>query len=699
MKINPRLRSGATATTLALLVLATACTKPASDSGASKSDSTQTAVVADTFGYEADRFADISVLRYQVPGFTELSDQQKELLFYLSEAARAGRDILWDQNYRHNIRIRKVLETILEHYAGPKDSPDWKAFETYAKRVFFSNGIHHHYSTKKIEPGFKADYFKTLVAEAGKAAGAQWPLDKGQTVDQLVTMLTPILFDPKVDAKRVNLDKDIDHVAQSANNFYQGLTEAEVKAYYDAKQKADPKSQVSWGLNSTLVKGAKGITEEVWKVGGRYDAAIQQIVLNLKKAVNVAENDKQRKALEALVKFYETGDLKAWDEYNVAWVQDTDSRIDVVNGFIEVYGDAIGMRGTYESVVSIKDMEATKRIAAIGKEAQWFEDNSPIAAEFKKKKVTGISAKVITVVQEAGDAAPATPIGINLPNANWIRETHGSKSVSLGNIVSAYDIVKSGGSSLTEFCYDEAEVNRAKAHGVLAGHLHTDMHEVIGHASGQLNTGISKDMLKNYGSCLEEARADLVALYYLGDKKLVDIGVMPSLEVGLAAYDNYIRNGLMQQLNRIELGENLEESHMRNRQLVAAWAFEKGAKEGVIIREVRNNKTYFKVKDYEKLRKLFGQLLAEIQGIISTGNFKAGMALVEGYGVKVDQALLKEVRDRYAALNTAPYYGFIQPEIAATLTGEKASAVQLSYPKDFLAQQLMFGKRYGYLHW
>lgn len=652
----------------------------------------QASAPADTFQYVADRFADIQVLRYQVPGFETLTPKQQELVYYLSEAARSGRDIIWDQNYKHNLRIRKVLEQIITHYKGERSGTDWSAFETYAKRVFFSNGIHHHYSTKKIEPSFSQAYWAELI---NRSEGATWPLEDGQQPDGMAKALAPILFDPAVDAKRVNLDAGVDHVKASANNFYSGVTEAEVKAYYDAQRKANPASQVSWGLNSQLVKVGNQIMELPYKVGGKYGPAIEKIVFWLKKAVEVAENDAQKKALSLLVQYYETGSLKIWDDYNVAWVQDTASRVDVVNGFIEVYGDAMDMRGTYESVVSIKDMEATKRIAAIGAQAQWFEDNSPIPTEFKKKTVKGISAKVITVVQEAGDAAPATPIGINLPNANWIRETHGSKSVSLGNIVNAYDVVKSGGSTLQEFCWDDKEIDRAKKYGVLAGHLHTDMHEVIGHASGQLKPGITKGVLENYGSCLEEARADLVALYYMTDPKLVQIGVMPSLEVGMAAYDNYLRNGLLQQLNRLELGDNLEEAHMRNRQLVSAWVFERASKDGFVKKLTRDGKTYIHIENYEQVRKLFGTLLAEIQTIISTGNYEAGKKLVETYGVKVDQALLKEVKDRYAKQNSAPYQGFIQPELTLGSDGK----VQVAYPKDFLGQQIMFGQKYGFLGW
>jgi dipeptidyl-peptidase-3 len=648
------------------------------------------------FKVSADRFADLEVLRYQVPGFDELTSQQKELAYYLTEAALCGRDIIWDQKYKHNLRIRKVLEAIFESSKADKNTPEWSKFEVYAKRVFFSNGIHHHYSNMKILPEFDAAYFATLVKGAD---AAKLPLDAGQTVDQLLEMLNPVIFDPKVDNKIVDLSPDIDNVKASANNFYEGVTQQEVEAYYAAKIKKDDLTPISWGLNSKMVKENGAVTEKVWKVGGMYSQAIEKIVFWLEKAITVAENDKQKKALQLLVEYYKTGDLKKWDEYNIAWVADVDSRLDVVNGFIEVYGDAIGKRASFESVVSMKDMEATKRIAAIAKEAQWFEDHSPIADEHKKKEVKGITAKVITVIQEAGDAAPSTPIGINLPNANWIRQQHGSKSVSLGNIVHAYNEAGKTSPMLKEFAVSEEQIKRAKEFASLAGDLHTDMHEVIGHASGQINKGVGDpdQTLKNYASTLEEARADLVALYFVMDKKLVDMGVMPSLEVGKAEYDNYIMNGLITQLTRLNLGEHLEEAHMRNRQLVAQWAYEKGKAENVIEWIKRDGKTYVKVNDYDKLRKLFGDLLREIQRIKSEGDYKAATALVEGYGVKVNQELLKEVKERFNKLNVAPYKGFIQPNVAAEMEGDKVKNVTITIPDNFLEQQLHFGKKYSFL--
>lgn len=642
-----------------------------------------------------DRFADLQVLRYEITGFDELSSQQKELAYYLYEAANCGRDIIYDQKYKHNLTVRKTLEALLTQYNGDKSSADWTALETYAKRVFFSNGIHHHYSNLKFIPECSADFFAAAIKSIDQSS---LPLN-GLSVDAFIQKITPIVFDPKMDAKIVDLAPGIDNVKASANNFYEGVTQAEVEAYYKSRMNPNDAQPISWGLNSKMIKENGKLTEKVWKVGGMYTAAIEKIVFWLEKAVAVAENEQQRKTLQLLVDYYKTGDLKTWDAYNIAWVADIDSRIDVVNGFIEVYGDAIGKRASFESVVSMKDMEATKRIAAIAKEAQWFEDHSPIMAAHKKKTVKGITAKVITVIQEAGDAAPSTPIGINLPNANWIRQQHGSKSVSLGNIVHSYNVVAAKSPMLVEFAENEAQIERAKKYGALAGDLHTDMHEVIGHASGQINKGVGDpdQTLKNYASTLEEARADLVALYYVLDPKLVEMGVMPSLEVGKTEYDSYMMNGLITQLTRLNLGENLEEAHMRNRQLNAAWVYEKGKKDNVVEMIKRDGKTYVRVNDYEKLRVLFGELLSEIQRIKSEGDYAAATALVEGYGVKVNQELLKEVKERFATLNIAPYKGFIQPQLSPVMEGDKVIDVKVSYPTNFLQNQLELGRKYGYL--
>jgi dipeptidyl-peptidase-3 len=645
----------------------------------------------------ADQFADLQVLRYRIPGFENLSLQQKELLYYLSQAARSGHDIVWDQNYRYNLLIRKTLENIVEHYEGDRKDPRWEQFMIYAKRVWFSNGIHHHYSTRKFLPEFDTAYWSTLVNHCPKATFPVTDLCKNPI--ELASFLQPILFDPKVDPKRVNQEAGIDLVLGSANNFYSGVSQDEVEAYYKPLKNPTDTTPIWFGLNSRLVKVGGNVREYPWKSGGLYGLAIDRIVFWLQKAISVAENPKQKKALELLVEYYKTGDLKIWDAYNIAWVQDTESMIDVVNGFIEVYGDPLGMRASYESVVSFRDMEATKRIKAIGDQAQWFEDQSPILAEHKKAKVTGISAKVITVVQEAGDASPSTPIGINLPNADWIRKMHGSKSVALGNIVYAYNEMGAKGSSIQEFAWDHAEIDRSKKFGPLAGDLHTDLHEVIGHASGQLNPGIGtpKETLKQYASTLEEARADLVALYYIMDPKLIELGVMPSLEVGKAEYDGYIRNGLMLQLRRLEVGENLEESHMRNRQLNAAWAYQKGLATKVIERKQRDGKTYFVVNDYNALRDLFGQLLREIQRIKSEGDFKAGQALVETYGVKVDQALVAEVKKRFESIQSKPYSGFIQPRLVPIMVQGKIKDVKVEYPDNFVEQMMEFGRDYATL--
>ena len=669
---------------------------PAPNSASAASGTITTAAATDTFSYVRDQFADLRILRYQVPGFEELTPKQKELLYYLSEAALSGRDIIYDQNFKHNLRIRRTLDAIVQHYNGDRQSLEFQKFMTYAKRVWFSNGIHHHYSNNKFRPEFSPAYFAQLVKNAPQG---KFPLQPSETLDKFIGALSPIIFDPNVASKRVNLAAGQDLLRTSAMNYYEGVTQKEAEAFFAQQLKKDDPQPISYGLNSKLVKENGKVVEKVWKVGGMYSAAIFKIVYWLEKASSVAENPKQKLALDKLIKYYRTGDLKTFDEYSIAWVNDTDSRIDVVNGFIEVYGDPLGYRAAYESVVSIKDMEASKRIKAIGDQAQWFEYNSPILNEHKKQNVTGISAKVITAVIEAGDAAPSTPIGINLPNANWIRKEHGSKSVNLGNIVYAYNEAASKGSALTEFALTEAEVARTRQYGALAGNLHTDMHEVIGHASGQINTGVGtpKQTLKNYASAIEEGRADLVALYYLLDPKLVQMGVIPSLEVGKAEYDSYIRNGLITQLSRLAPGENIEEAHMRNRQMVAKWAYEKGQADKVIEKITKEGKTYFKINDYTKLRTLFGQLLRETQRITSEGDFAGAKNLIENYGVKVDPELHKEVLARYAKLEVAPYSGFIQPKLTPVMQNGKITDVKISYPTDFVKQMLEYGTTYNFL--
>jgi dipeptidyl-peptidase III len=646
------------------------------------------------FEFKADRFADIQVLRYRVAGFEKLSLQQKKLAYYLCEAGLSGRDIFWDQKYGNNLVVRKTLETILRTFRGDRTGANWNAFLVYAKEVFFANGIHHHYASNKMLPTFPPEYLVTLLSQSD---AAQLPLE-GKSVAEFGKKLTPILFDPKVDAKTTNLDAGIDNITGSANNFYRGVTAAEVETFYaDLKKKGDPR--LSYGLNSQLAKIDGKLVERTWKIGGMYGPAIEKIVGWLEKAATVAESDTQNKSIEHLIRYYRTGDLSEFDEHCIAWVSDTKPTIDFVNGFIETYVDPAGKRGSFESVVSMRDEEATKRIAAISKEAQWFEDNSPLMDAHKKRNVTGISAKVITVIGEVGDSAPATPVGINLPNAEWIREKHGSKSVSIGNVVEAYNDVQSKSPANDEFGENPEVIARLKKWGPLASELHTDMHEVIGHASGQINKGVGTpdQTLKNYAGTLEEARADLVGLYYIPDPKLVAIGVMPTVEVGKAGYDKYVMNALMTQLFRIKPGHNLEEAHMRNRQLVAGWAFEKGKSDKVIERITRNGKTYFRINKYEKLRALFGQLLREIQRIKSEGDFEAGKNLVENYGVKVDQALLTEVHRRYEPLNIAPFMGFIQPKLVPVKKGNDIVDVKIEYPTDFLAQMLEYGRDYGFL--
>lgn len=652
--------------------------------------------VPDNFKYSTEQFADLRIQRYQVPGFDELTLKQKQLAYYLYQAALSGRDMIYDQNYKHNLYIRRTLEAIIKTYSGDRTTPDFGKFMTYTKRVWFSNGIHHHYANKKFLPEFSKEYFKELINGSDEY---EFPLQNNERPDDLVKKLIPIMFDPKIDDMKVNQNPKFDLVKSSAVNFYDDVNQKEVEAFYKKIVNPNDPEPISYGLNSKLVRLKGEILERHYKANSIYAGAIVKIVEWLKKAVTVAENDQQKKALELLIQYYETGDLKVWDEYNIAWVKDTSSVIDVVNGFIETYNDPLGYRGNYESYVSIKDQEATKRIKAISDNAQWFEDNSPILPEHKKKNVKGISAKVITVVVESGDASPSTPIGVNLPNSNWIRKEYGSKSVNMGNIVHSYNMFSKTSGVLEEFAYSKEEIERAKKYGSLTDDLHTDMHEVIGHASGQLNPGVAEPhtTLKNYYSTLEEARADLVALYFLMDQKLVDIGVMPSIDAGKTAYDQYIKNGLMIQLARVQPGENIEEAHMRNRQLIAMWVYEKGKSENVIEKKVREGKTYFVINDYNKLRDLFGQLLREIQKIKSEGDYNAGKNLVENYGVKVDPVLHKEILERYNKLNIAPYAGFINPMLVPVMKGNEIIDVKIEYPDDFTKQMLFYAKEYSFL--
>ncbi len=645
------------------------------------------------FRVEAERFADVRVLRYRVPGFESLPARTKELLYYLYEAALCGREIVFDQKYRYNLAIKRTLEQIVRHYPGDRDTADFRALTVYLKRVWFSNGIHHHYAHDKFVPEFSPNAFAVFV----RGTPAEFPLRSGQSLDDFIAELARVLFDSAVDAKLVSKSADSDVLTTSAVNFYSGLTQREVEEFYARVAVPGDETPVSLGLNSRLVKRDGVVVEDVQKIGGRYTQAIERMVEWLEKALAVAENDAQRLALTKLIAFYRTGSLKDWDDYNVAWLRDTESHVDLIHGFIEVYNDPLGLRGSFESVVSFRDPEATRRIGTIAGAAQWFEDHMPFFDRHKKQNVTGITGKVITVVIESGDASPTTPIGINLPNADWIRRVHGSKSVSLGNVVSAYNAVRGGADR--EFSFGAAEIERNEKYGELAAALNVDLHEVIGHGSGQIEPGIGPlhETLKNYGSTLEEARADLVALYFAIDPKLIELGLMPSIEVGYAAYDQYIRNALLQQLNRIEPGKELEEDHMRNRQLVALWAYEHGRPDSVIEKRTRDGKTYFVVNDYAKLRELFGTLLRELQRIKSTGDYVAIRELVERYGVKVDAALGAEVRARYAALDIPAYTGFIGPRLVPVRDGETIADVRIEYPDDFAAQMLEYADRYSFL--
>lgn len=645
------------------------------------------------FKYQTEQFADIKMIRYKVPGFEKLDLRQKKLIYYLSQASLCGRDIIFDQNYRHNLSIRRVLESIVENYNGDRNSNEWNEFMVYTKRFWFSGGIHHHYSSAKIKPGFSPEYFEKLI----KTVNPEF-LDKSNEVIEtdLGISISDLIFNENIDSKRVNRDKGIDIILGSANNYYgPNVTEEDVNLFY---KKEFEERAPEYGLNSRLVKENGKIYEEVYKVGGKYGKALEQMIYWIEKAKTVAENDNQKKSFDLLIEYYKTGDIYKWDEYCVQWVN-TQTDIDWINGFVEVYGDAAGRKGAYESIVQIKDMEASKTTEVINEYVQWFEDNSSIMDEHKKENVVGVSYKVVTVAMESGDASPSTPIGVNLPNNNWIRTEKGSKSVSLGNIIAAYSSAASGGGFLEEFCYSEEEIERAKKYGDTADKLGTLLHEVVGHASGKINEGVGtpKETLKNYKSTLEEARADLVALYYMMNTKLIEIGLMESIECGKAEYDSYIRNGLMLQLRRIELGDNIEQDHMRNRQLVSAWAYEKGIEENVIEKKTKNGKTFFVVNDYKKLQNIFGQLLREIQRITSEGDFEAGKKLVENYGVQIDQQIHKEVLNRSEKFNSAPYGGFINPKYTLEEKNGEITDVLIEYPDDFTTQMLEYANDYSFL--
>jgi len=660
----------------------TSCQSEDVDNHSGNTSENASAKSEDDFKTMTEQFADIKILRYQIPAWDELTLQQKELTYYLTQAGMAGRDMMYDQNYRHNLTIRRTLEDIYRNYEGDKSSDDWNAFETYLKRIWFASGIHHHYSYEKFTPEFDRAYLEKLLSETGTKLS-----------DEVMT----VIFDPSVDSKKVSKDPNKDLVLASAINFYDpSLTEDDVNAFYEVKKKnKDPKRPISYGLNSKLVKENGEVMEKTWKVGGMYGPALERVVYWLEKAETVAETTKQKESLGYLIDYYKTGDLKKWDQYNIAWVQDTVSTVDYINGFVEVYNDPLGYRGSYETIVEIRDLDASKKMKVIAENAQYFEDNSSILDEHKKENVVGISYNFINVAGEAGDASPSTPIGVNLPNADWIRAEYGSKSVSLGNIVSAYD--KAGTSGfLAEFSHDSTEIALAKKYAKQADKLHTALHEVIGHASGKLNPGIGtpKETLKNYASTLEEGRADLVALYYMLDPKLIEIGVMDDIGVGYHAYDDYIKNGMMTQLRRLEPGAVIEEDHMRNRQLVAAWVFEKGKADNVISKVTRDSLTYFEINDYDKLQALFGDLLREIQRIKSEGDYEAGKALVETYGVQVDPELHAEVLARTEKFNSAPYGGFINPQLVPITTDGKITEVRVEYPDDFATQMLYYADEF-----
>ena len=659
------------------------------------SGSKTTTAEADKFDYTVEQFADLQILRYRVPGFENLSLQQKELVYYLTEAALQGRDILFDQNGKYNLRIRRTLEAVYTGYKGDKNTPNFKAMEVYLKRVWFSNGIHHHYGSEKFVPGFAPEFFKEAVLSVDAST---LPLAEGQTAEQLCDELSPVIFDPIVMPKRVNQAAGEDLVLTSACNYYDGVTQKEAEDFYNAMKDPKDETPVSYGLNSRLVKENGKIQEKVWKVGGLYGQAIDKIVYWLKKAEGVAENPEQKAVIAELIKFYETGDLKIFDEYAILWVKDLNSLVDFVNGFTESYGDPLGMKASWESLVNFKDMEATHRTEIISGNAQWFEDHSPVDKQFKKDEVKGVSAKVITAAILAGDLYPATAIGINLPNSNWIRSHHGSKSVTIGNITDAYNKAAHGNGFNEEFVYSDAELQLIDKYADLTGELHTDLHECLGHGSGKLLPGVDPDALKAYGSTIEEARADLFGLYYVADPKLVELGLTPNEDAYKAEYYTYLMNGLMTQLVRIEPGNNVEEAHMRNRQLIARWVFEKGAADKVVELVKKDGKTYVVVNDYEKLRALFGELLSEIQRIKSTGDYQGAHDLVENYAVKVYPALHAEVLERYKKLNLAPYKGFVNPKYEAVVDAAgKITDVKVTYDEGYAEQMLRYSKDYSNL--
>lgn len=648
-----------------------------------------------SFSYTVEQFADLQILRYRVPGFEQLSLRQKQLIYYLSEAALEGRDILFDQNGKYNLQIRRLLEAVYTHFEGDRTSEPFRALEVYLKRVWFSNGIHHHYACDKFVPGFTAAYLEEVIQSLPAEV---LPLEEGETCRAMCDKLFPVIFDPAVMPKRVNQADGEDLVQTSAANYYEGVTQQEAEAFYAAQKKADDPEPVMYGMNSRLVKKDGRIYEQVWKVGGMYSAAIEKIIVWLEKAETVAENDAQREVIRLLIEFYRSGDLKVFDAYSIAWLKDTGSQVDFVNGFIESYGDPLGMKASWESIVNFKDMEATHRTETISSNAQWFEDHSPVDARFKKEEVKGVSAKVITAAILAGDLYPSTAIGINLPNSNWIRSVHGSKSVTIGNLTDAYNKAARGNGFREEFVYSDVERELLEKYADITDDLHTDLHECLGHGSGKLLPGVDPDALKAHGSTIEEARADLFGLYYLPDAKMVELGLVPDAEAYKAEYYSYMMNGLMTQLVRIEPGCTVEEAHMRNRQLIARWALEHGKDEKVVEMVVRDGKTYVRINDYAKLRTLFGKLLAEIQRIKSEGDYEAARQLVETYGVQVDPVLHAEVLQRYRSLHLVPYKGFLNPVYTPqTDAGGNIVDVQISYTEGYAEQMLRYSRDYSNL--
>lgn len=649
---------------------------------------------SDNFNYSVDRFADIEILRYQVPDFDKLSLQQKELIYFLSQAALEGRDILYDQNNKYNLCVRRTLESIYLHYQGDRQSQDFQALTVYLKRIWMGNGIHHHYSEDKFIPAFSQDFFSKSVLSINPE---QLPLEKNETAAQLINKLTPVIFDPNLYPKRTNQADGVDLIKTSGNNYYgDGVTQAEVEAFYNQMKDPNDSTPVPYGLNSKVVKEDNKLVEKTYKVGGLYTDAIEKIVFWLEKAATVAENDQQKDVINTLIQFYQTGDLKTYDEYSIKWVKDLNSLVDFVNGFTESYGDPLGMKGSWESIVNFKNLGATERTKIISGNAQWFEDHSPVDSQFKKEKVKGVSAKVITAAILAGDCYPATPIGVNLPNSNWIRHVHGSKSVTIENITDAYDKAAQGNGFNEEFMWSDKERERAQKYGSLTNNLHTDLHECLGHASGKLLPGVDPDALKAYGSAIEEARADLFGLYYMGDPKLVELGLLPDKEAYKAEYYSFMMNGLTTQLMRIQPGKNIEEAHMRNRQLIARWVFEHGKADKVVEMRQREGETFVVVNDYVKLRKLFGQLLAEIQRVKSTGDFEGARQLIETYAVKVDPQLHAEVLERYKKLNLAPYKGFVNPVYTLVKDDNgNITDVKVNYNENYVDQNLRYSKDYS----